>query len=225
MSEETTRWHKAVGNWVVLVPLLTALLVHSCNQSLHLLQGRDAIMVVRGCQMGFDTETVCDFPDIRETPSLCRGWLEVGRTDIWLICVLWLFFQWRLQTSATEHLKVPVCGALCTRVAAKLPNVHLQKKMTEEKMNDGLRRQWVCKHAMKGRKPYDLSGNEDIPVVPSIQREFALLIIIQAAVGAAVCTMGTAQEICTPKTPAQTCQTDVLTGCNGEKLRKRLSYH
>lgn len=85
MSEETTRRHKPVGNWAVLVPLLAAWLLPSCNQSLRLLQGRHAVRVEGGCQMGSEKHLhriACDFPGIRESASLSKACLEGGSTDI-----------------------------------------------------------------------------------------------------------------------------------------------
>lgn len=52
MSEGATRQHKSAGSWAALVPLLTALLVLSRNQSVHLLQGKHTTKAERSCQMG-----------------------------------------------------------------------------------------------------------------------------------------------------------------------------
>lgn len=102
MSEETTRRHKSVGNWAVLVPLLTALLVPSCNKSLHLLQGRNAIKVERGCQMGSEKRSHWNglwFPRDNRIPLFVQrlpgSWQHrhlgsFGRHDF--------FFQWLVQT-------------------------------------------------------------------------------------------------------------------------------
>lgn len=144
MSEETTRWHKSVGNGAVLVPLLTALLVPSCNKSLHLLQGRNAIKVERGCQMGSEKCSHWNglwFPRDNRIPLFVQrlpgSWQHrhlgsFGCRDF--------FFSMIGTDSATEHLKVPVPRALRTRVAAKLSNMYLQKRLNEEKLNEGLRK-------------------------------------------------------------------------------------
>lgn len=96
--------------------------------------------VVRWAPRSSRTEMACDFPGITESPCLCRVCLEVGSTGISARLGAVTFFSMTGTDSATEHLKVPVPRALRTRVAAKLSNMYLQKKLNEEKLNEGLRK-------------------------------------------------------------------------------------
>jgi len=113
MSENISRQQNLGGNSAVLVSLLTDLLVPSCNQALHVLQGKHAMKVERGCQIHSEKRLhwsdLWFLTDNRISSSVQRlpgSWQHRHLAYLGAVA----FFS----MTATEHLKMPVPGALCT---------------------------------------------------------------------------------------------------------------